>query len=135
MFCEKCGNEILVSNAFCIKCGHHVIPLKSGEVQPVLKVKSHISDDVWWQRLLKVLYVLMYVPLLLIIPSTWMINYSECNYNYGTCNYVYTPGQAFWYCFLTLLLYVVVVRLIKIAVLYVAMGQKPKWKKEFKKFF
>ena len=70
---------------------------------------------------------------LLVIPLVWSENSS--NYDYYTRSYTDTTGEAFWYSLLTLIIWVVVVRLIKITFLYIALAQKPQWKKEFKKFF
>ena len=131
MFCEQCGNKIESSHKFCTKCGRS----KVGEVgdneagQPVLSV----SKDGWWQRLLKVAYILLYIPLLFIIPLAWSLNSSS--YDYYTNTRTDTAGSAFVYSAITLIIYMAVVRLIKIEVLYVAMGQRPDWGVEFKKYF
>jgi len=42
---------------------------------------------------------------------------------------------AFWYSLLALAIYVVIARLIKIAFLYIALGQSPEWEKQFTKPF
>jgi cytoskeletal protein RodZ len=68
------------------------------------------------------------LPLLIIIPVVW----SENSYSYYGGG---SEGEAFWYSLLTLVIYMAIARLIKIAVLYVALGRKPEWKKEFKKLF
>ena len=126
MYCEHCGNKIEQGYKFCTKCGHSTIPVQTrtpSTSQPELSL-----NDKWWHRLLKVLYVVFYLPLLVIIPLVW----SENSYSYyGNDN----TGEAFGYSLITLLIYMVIVRLIKIAVLYVALGRKSEWKKEFKKLF
>jgi len=43
--------------------------------------------------------------------------------------------EAFWYSLLTLIIYVAIVRLIKIAFIYIVLGQKPEWEKEFARVF
>lgn len=127
MFCENCGNKLKEGHKFCTQCGHSNAPETKQEKSPTL------SDEKWWYRLAKVFYVLLYLPLLLVIPLVWSENSSS--YNYYTSSYTDTTGEAFWYSLLTLVVWVIVVRLIKITFLYIALAQKPRWKKEFKKFF
>jgi|SRR3989344_1578380 len=122
MFCENCGNKLDTSHKFCTKCGHSNIPAEKN----ITKQTESTLDDRWWHRLLKVLYIAAYLPLLIIIPVVW----SENSYSYYSGD---TYGEAFWYSLLTLIIWVVILRLIKIAVLYVAIGRKPEWKREFKK--
>jgi uncharacterized membrane protein len=126
MYCEHCGKKIEQGHKFCTKCGHSTVPAQvknNTTQQPVFSL-----NDKWWHRLLKVLYVVAYLPLLIIIPIVW----NENSYSYYGGD---TLGGAFWYSLLTLAIYMVIVRLIKIAVLYVVLGRKPEWKKEFKKLF
>ena len=126
MFCENCGNKLKEGHQFCTECGYST-------VSDMLKkpVANHplTTNERWWHRLLKVLYIIAHLPLLIIIPIVWSSNSS--NYYTGAD----TSGTAFWYSILTLLIYMAIVRLIKIAVLYVSAGRKPEWKKEFKKLF
>ncbi len=91
-----------------------------------------ISSDKWWHRLLKVAYVFMCLQILWIVPVVWSTNSTDYSY-YG--GYTDTPGAAFWYSVLAIAIFMVVTRLIKITVLYVALGRKPEWAKEFKKLF
>jgi hypothetical protein len=131
MYCEHCGNKIDGSHKFCTKCGSSVFQVvkRGGPIQET----SVVANEKWWQRLLKVAYIVLYLPLLLIIPIVWAANASS--YNYSSSSYTDTSGTAFWYCLLTLLIYMVIARLIKIAVVYIAAGRRPEWKKEFRKFF
>lgn len=122
MFCENCGNKNQEGHKFCTKCGHLV---DSKEKVSITKQAPLMLNENWWHRLLKVLYIVGYIPLLIIVPVVWSAN--SCYYCSGS--------DSFWYSLLTLAIYVVVIRLIKIAVLYVAMGRRPEWKKEFKKLF
>jgi hypothetical protein len=123
------------THKFCIKCGNSTSTSKEKFAKSELD--HSIPKDKWWYRLLKVIYVVSYLPLLGIIPGVWMSNAKSCYYSY----YSYTTScsgsdsEAFWYSFLTLVIYMIVVRLIKIAVLYVAIGQKPEWKRQFRKIF
>ncbi len=131
MFCEKCGSEIKKEDKFCVECGHPAISSIKNNQPPLT------PNDKWWHRLLKVLYVIAYLPLLGIIPFVWSINkpYSYYSYYSKTTTSYGSYSDAFWYSLLTLAIYLVVLRLIKVAVLYVALGQSPDWKNQFKKFF
>jgi uncharacterized membrane protein len=133
MYCENCGNKIQEGYIFCTKCGNktdHNSNMNLSEKTPI------ISNDRWWKRLLKVLYVFLYLQVLWIIPAVWIENKSSyVGYYLGQSQYEDTYGQAFWYALLTLVIFVVITRLIKITVLYVAMGVKPNWKKEFRKIY
>lgn len=123
MFCEHCGNKMDSSHKFCTKCGNSNIPPETK--RPSVQQVAIAVNDKWWHRLLKVSYIVGYLPLLFIIPIVWSEN---------SCYYC-SDGDAFWYSLLTLVIYLIVIRLLKIAVLYVAIGRKPEWKKEFKKLF
>ena len=127
MFCSSCGKKISESDTFCTECGH-------SNVSEIREEKtSTLSDDKWWYRLAKVIYVLLYLPLLPLILLVWSENVPRYNAYFN--KYYGSYGEAFWYSLLTLVVYIVVVRLIKIIFLYIAFAQKPRWKKEFKKFF
>lgn len=127
MYCENCGNKINSSDRFCTKCGHSQI-----DQTVAAKPSQHTNlNDKWWYRLLLVIYVSVHLPLLAIIPLVWNENLPYC-YSYS-CHGSY--GEAFWYSLLTLAIYIGVLRLIKIAIMYIAFSEKPKWKKEFKKLY
>lgn len=130
MYCENCGNKMDSTHKFCIKCGHTAATSNSANSSASIALSV---NEKWWHRFLKVLYIILYIPLLVILPVVWSINSSS--YNYYSSSSTDTSGTAFWYCLLTLVIYMAVVRLIKIAVLYVALGKKPEWKKEFKRLF
>lgn len=128
-FCHKCGKKLEEAEKYCAECGTVVLVEKPAKNNFAKKN----ADEQWWLRLAKVIYVILYLPLLAVIPIVWSINALSCNY-YGTsCSGSYMA--AFWYSLLALVIYVVIVRLIKIAFLYIALGQKPKWEKEFTKAF
>lgn len=132
MFCINCGNTIQDGHQFCTKCGQPSIRKETKEPSQQLNT---MSSEKWWQRFLKVVYIFMYIPLLLIVPLVWNENSSSYSYYAGQSHYVDTYGEAFWYSLLTLVIYLVIVRLIKIAVLYITMGRRPEWKKEMRKLF
>ncbi|HUC88455.1 MAG TPA: zinc-ribbon domain-containing protein [Candidatus Paceibacterota bacterium] len=130
MFCENCGNKIQDGYKFCTKCGASAV---SGSQKNTTTSQTPEQNEKWWHRLLKVMYILAYIPLPLVLIVVWSA--SSSSYDYSTSSTTDTSGTAFWYCVLATLIYLVVVRLIKIAVLYIAVGRKPEWKKEFKRLF
>jgi DNA-directed RNA polymerase subunit RPC12/RpoP len=135
MFCEKCGNKINESDRFCDKCGSDVLFKEKG-----IESKNEKSnyEYKWWFRLAKVIYIFFYLLLIPILALVWSANSSTIsNYNYYTKSYDYTNtvGNAGFASFWTLIIYVVILRLIKISFLYIFFGQKPQWKKEFKKLW
>ena len=129
MFCENCGNKISEADSFCSQCGNTT---EEGQnIVPSKQFSPH--NDKWWYRLLKVGYIALLMPLLLIVPLVWSANkpYYSSYFHETTGSY----GWAIWYSFLSIIIYIVIARLIKISVLYIVIGQKPKWTKEFKKLF
>lgn len=124
MLCKNCNNNLKEEDKFCTKCGSPVIK-QSVEITPTA------SDEKWWYRLLKVIYIFLYIPLPFLLWLVWEENATSWSY-YGSQD---TTGSAIWYTFITLVIYMVIIRLIKLACLYIAVGQKPNWKKEFKRLF
>jgi ribosomal protein L40E len=124
-FCESCGNELESGAKFCTKCGTKVLSTSTHHVNP--------SEEKWWDRLSKVAYIIAYLPLILVLIIVWASSSSE--YSSYTRSYTDTTGTAIWYCFLAILIYSVIMRLIKVAFLYITKGLKPNWKGEFKKLF
>lgn len=134
MFCEKCGNKIEESSKFCEKCGNKIIP----EIKKITnQAMKPDFENKWWFRFMKVAYTILYIILVPIILIVWNVNATKYNYNYYThsSSYTSTIGDAFWYSFLTIIIYISIIRLIKISTLYIFFGLKPNWKKEFKEFF
>lgn len=134
MYCNNCGSKISGGNKFCTECGHPTLETKEPDI--------HFSDvpvnqnEKWWQRLSKVIYIVLYIPLLIIIPAVWMgFKSSYTGYYLGQYHYEDTYGKAFWYSLLTLVIYLIILRLIKFTFQYIVYGKKPTWKKEFKKLF
>jgi hypothetical protein len=134
MFCEKCGNKIEESSKFCEKCGNRAS-------QEIYRDESHYNkselENKWWLRLMKVAYVILYIMLIPILILVWNINATGYSYNQYTHSYAYTStaDNAFWYSFLTLIIYLTIIRLVKITSLYISLGLKPNWKSEFKKLW
>jgi len=117
MFCENCGNKINKSDSFCTECGH------SYNLEGTKKINKTFPSDRWWQRILKIIYILTYLQILWIVPTTWVLN-----------SY-YSNWDAFWFSLMALVIFIVSLRLIKLATLYIVLAQRPAWKKEFKKLF
>ena len=133
MFCENCGNKLGGDHKFCMKCGYS----NARGVQIKTPTTGHL-DQRWWLRLAKVIYIGLYIPLPFVLFAVWSENSQYCNYGYyptysQTCTD--TLGEAFWYSLMTLVIWIVVLRAIKIVFLYISLAEKPQWKREFKKFF
>jgi len=128
MFCEKCGNEFKENHKFCIECGRANLNIQESKL-----TIANILEKKWWFRLSKVVYIIIYSFILIIVPLVWSANNSE--YIGYPSRYKDTYGKAFWYSLLALLIYIIILRLIKITFFYIAFAQKPRWSKEFKKLF
>ncbi len=132
MFCENCGNKLQEKSKFCTQCGQSVVPIsESVNVGSALEMSP--SSAAWWYRLLKVVYITLYIPLPFILWLVWSENSSY--YSYYSNVTTYTIGEAFCYSLLTLVIYLSILRLVKIATLYIAIGRKPEWGKEFKHLY
>ena len=134
MFCENCGNKIQNGYKFCTKCGNSTV---SGLAKNSSTIRSMESSDKWYLRFAKVIYIIFYIPLPFALYGIWTSNDPYSYYNSYSREYdnFGSYGEAFWYTLLTLVIWVVVLRLTKIAFLYIAVGRKPEWKNEFKKLF
>lgn len=121
MFCEKCGNKYGEAEKFCIKCGNSL-----GETMTPRNTPTTNKDERWWHRLANVVYVAAHLPLLLMVPLVWTENAREYSSYYK--EYRGSDGEALWYCILTIVIWVAVLRLIKMAVRYVGVGVKPSFK-------
>jgi len=130
MYCENCGNKNDGSHKFCTKCGHPTVA--TSNATSIKREPAKRLDERWWHRLLKVVYIFFYLQILWIVPVVWSVNSTSWSY-YG--GYEDTTGAAFWYSILAIVIFVAVLRLIKLTVLYIALAQKPKWGEEFKKLF
>lgn len=131
MYCENCGNRLEDGHKFCTKCGHSTL-LDAPKKSATTVSQTVIHNDKWWHRLFKVAYIFLYIQILWIVPVVWSSYVPSCYASYS-CYGSYS--EAFWYSLLAFVIYMVVLRLIKIAVFYVMMGQNPEWRREFKKIF
>jgi len=134
MFCKNCGKEVKDENEFCTECGHQIDIVTKNTTSAKKQISD--NDERWWVRFLRVIYIILYIPLPFIIWGVWE-TYSSTYTGYllGQSYYKNTYGKAFWYSLLAFCIYIIVIRLIKIAVRYVVIGEKPEWEKEFKKPF
>lgn len=131
MFCTNCGNTIQDGHKFCIKCGQSGV--RETKNAMLIQKSSVVIDEKWWQRLLKVLYIFLCLQILWIVPAVWGSNLPYCSTYSNYCSGSYS--ESFWYSVLAIVIFVFVTRLIKITILYVVIGRKPEWKKEFKRLF
>jgi hypothetical protein len=115
-----------------MKCGHPNSLATNVPTRQASGVSASMNEK-WWFRLAKVFYIFLYLPLILTVWAAWIMNSSS--YDYASQTYTNTTGLAIWYSLITLVICVVIVRLIKITFLYIALGQKAEWKKEFGKIF
>lgn len=105
--------------------------------QEGIKRRIRFPEDKWYLRLVKVIYIILYIPLPFVIWGVWVSNDLHSYYNSYSREWVSygSYGETFWYCLLTLIIWMVILRLVKIAVLYIFTGIKPIWKREFQNFF
>lgn len=127
MFCENCGAKNEKSYKFCIKCGEAMMQNIIHKEKPSNNQSPLISDEKWWYRLFKVVYIFFYIPLPFAVWLAWDLNYDRWDDT--------SIFRGLWYASITFLGYSAVMRVIKIAILYIFTGFKHVWKEEFKKLF
>lgn len=132
MFCKKCGTKNEDSYKFCVNCGN---PIDSLDNLPSIKTVKSNYEKYWWYRLLKVVYIFFYLQIIWIAMAVWGINSSRYVSNYPNSYYEDTYAEASWYSILSVVLFIVVIKLIKISILYIISAQKPEWKKELKRLY
>lgn len=126
MFCINCGTQIKDDEKFCTGCGVAVQTKKDTDKTSEIPQTSDKPTQQWWQRLGIVVYILAHLPLLIMVPLVWSSNAEY--YSSYSGGYRGSDSEAFWYCILTILIWVGVLRLIKLASSYVIVGAKPKLK-------
>jgi hypothetical protein len=130
MFCIKCGKKIQYDEKFCTSCGASIITDKNSETKSSAEKEdqysSSKSESTWWKRLLFVTYIVAHLPLLIVVPVVWMEN--SRRYSSYSNSYYGSDGEAFWYVILTIFFWLLTLRLLKIALKYIANGIKPKLK-------
>lgn len=132
MFCSYCGQSQPDNHAFCTKCGKQILKHESPRSIEFDSIKN------LGLRISKVIYILLYLPLPLILWAVWTSTYYTYSYisiydDVGTK--VESPEKALLYTACTLLIYLILVRLIKLAFLYIFFGYKINWRNEVKKIY
>ena len=134
MFCLNCGKKISEKDGFCTGCGEKI-------QNATTTIKQRGQEDLehkTWYRFLKVIYVVLYLPLPFLLWLVYENTGKEWVYSTGRLYsgyYVHHPEEAIIPILITLLVYLIIARLVKIAFLYIFTGSKPQWKREFKRLF
>ena len=125
MFCTNCGNEIISHEKFCTNCGLKVMSANKSSIASEFKDVSilKIENGKWYHRLVVVIYVVAHLPLLFIIPAVWSANARY--YSTYSKKFYGSDAEAFGYSILTIIIWLIVLRLIKMATKYVVLGKKP----------
>lgn len=124
MFCIKCGNKYEEDENFCKECG---------VIKESLSQSKNRSEDKWWLRLARVVYIFLVLMLVTIAVSVGLVNKPYYSNYYDS--YIGSYGEMFGYTFLTLFVGILVLKFVKLSSTYVVFGKRPEWRKEFKKFF
>lgn len=132
MFCIKCWNKLRASDKFCTKCA-----FPTWEYHIVNDTSTLTIEQKWWFRLSKVIYIVLYIPLIFAAWIAWDGSAPSSYYSSYSQEYTYywSYAEAFWYTFLTILIWIATLRLIKLWFLYIAFWMKPNWYREFRKLF
>jgi len=101
--------------------------------------KNKLENKIWY-RLLKILYFFSYCLVPVIVSIVWDNNapHEYGSFKHETVWFTHTLGyymQSTLLIFLTIIISIIVIRLMKVIILYIIIGQRPEWKKEFKKLF
>lgn len=127
MFCTNCGNKMDNDSNHCTNCGASVV--SSGTTVKKHSDQKIVTDGKWWQRLGVVIYIFFNILLIPVVIAVWSENsttyVSDVGYKY---HYEDSYGLAFWYSLLTIVAWLLVLRLIKIALRYIATGRKFQFK-------
>lgn len=143
IFCNQCGSENIIEDNFCVQCGsgldkeiftHNQVSNIQKE-ERIKNINPSIIKEEWWYRLLRVLYFVLYLPIFIIVPLVWMDNEPYCYNSYYYDNCVNQNGESFWYSLLTLIIYIFIIRLIKLSIKYIISGKEIKWREEFRRFY
>jgi hypothetical protein len=124
-FCANCGTRIETKASFCEKCGAAVYVENEKQIS-----RSPFEGKVWY-RLLKVIYIVLFG---IFVGGTLLMSYALIP---TETYYDPNPDYGSWFFYSLLALFIVwgLLKLVRIGVLYIALGGKPAWKKEFKKFY
>jgi len=122
MFCTNCGKKKEDTEKFCTQCG------ESGNGEVLISDYAATNEKVnerWWDRLFRVFYITVHLPLLLIVPIVWSENALQYSSYYKTWRG--SDVVAFWYSVLTIFFWLLALRLIKMAIKYIVKGTSPKF--------
>ncbi len=121
MYCKECGHEYGTDEKYCIKCGKSLDSNYGGTGE----------GGRWYHRLGMVIYVFFNLLLLPVVFAVWSESsktyVSDGGYGYNY-HYEYDYVMGLWYSFLTVVVWLLVLRLIKIALRYIATGRKFQFK-------
>ncbi len=104
MFCTNCGNKIGIDDKHCTNCGNGLVNVRVEETSR--SDQKAVNNNRWWHRLGMVIYVFFNLLLLPVVA----LELSE--------------NVEFFGIFTTIVIWLLVLRLIKIAVRYIASGRK-----------
>lgn len=128
MFCRNCGHKIGNEKKFCTQCGTEI--LSNNAVVNTLPMRN---KELWWHRLVKVVYIVLHVPLPFLLIGVW--TESSSSFDYISKTYGNTYGEAFFNTLVALIIYAVILRAFKIAYQYIVLGKVPVFKEEIKRFY
>jgi len=128
MFCTNCGNKIDLNEKFCTNCGFQVMSANNISIAPEVKDTPTLNkkNERWYHRLGVVIYFVAHLPLLFIVPVVWSENASY--YSTYSKKFYGSDAEAFGYSLLTIIIWLIVLRLLKMATKYIVIGKKPKMK-------
>lgn len=122
MFCTTCGNRLNDGNNHCTNCGASVV--STGTTASNHSEQKVVTESKWWHRLGLVIYIFFNILLIPVVFAVWSGNSTSYVSDMGYYHYENSYGLAFWYSFLTIIIWLLVLRLIKIALRYVVSGKK-----------
>ena len=127
MFCTNCGNKMDSDSNHCTNCGVSVV--RTETVVSNYSEQKVVTNGKWWHRLGVVIYIFFNLLLIPVVFTVW--DESSTTYvSNGTYGYHYEDsyGLAFWYSLLTIVVWLLVLRLIKSALQYIVLGKKFQFK-------
>ena len=116
MFCENCGNNIKSPDKFCENCGNPKVAMSLDETL----AKAQNLDQKWWYRFAKVFYIALYI----LLPIYLLFLWDDVR-----------DDERLTVMLVMFIVYIALARLIKIVFLYITLGRKPQWAREFRRLF
>lgn len=84
------------------------------------------KGEKWYHRLATVVYIISHLPIFFVVQVVWLEYARE--YSYYQKTYVGSDLDALWLSFIAIIIYLLVLRLIKMTIKYILNGTKPKLK-------